>query len=153
MLFRSHSLKYTSADLEPLDPDVPKKFLHLIMIFSFLIARFRQRNDRPHRAFYHTEERRPDTDAPEPKTRYLPRRDKRPFGGCSEKTGRSGADTQNRKQPSTGYPHQRVGNARGHEADRGRGTFGRVVRRQSEILRSEERRVGKECRSRWSPYH
>ena len=21
------------------------------------------------------------------------------------------------------------------------------------ILRSEERRVGKECRSRWSPYH
>ena len=27
------------------------------------------------------------------------------------------ADTQNRKQPSTGYPHQRVGNARGYEAD------------------------------------
>ena len=23
----------------------------------------------------------------------------------------------------------------------------------STILRSEERRVGKECRSRWSPYH
>ena len=23
----------------------------------------------------------------------------------------------------------------------------------SETLRSEERRVGKECRSRWSPYH
>ena len=23
----------------------------------------------------------------------------------------------------------------------------------NEILRSEERRVGKECRSRWSPYH
>ena len=22
-----------------------------------------------------------------------------------------------------------------------------------QILRSEERRVGKECRSRWSPYH
>ena len=22
-----------------------------------------------------------------------------------------------------------------------------------DILRSEERRVGKECRSRWSPYH
>ena len=22
-----------------------------------------------------------------------------------------------------------------------------------EMLRSEERRVGKECRSRWSPYH
>ena len=24
---------------------------------------------------------------------------------------------------------------------------------QSEVSRSEERRVGKECRSRWSPYH
>ena len=24
---------------------------------------------------------------------------------------------------------------------------------QHEALRSEERRVGKECRSRWSPYH
>ena len=24
---------------------------------------------------------------------------------------------------------------------------------QSKKLRSEERRVGKECRSRWSPYH
>ena len=25
--------------------------------------------------------------------------------------------------------------------------------RTIELLRSEERRVGKECRSRWSPYH
>ena len=25
--------------------------------------------------------------------------------------------------------------------------------RKERILRSEERRVGKECRSRWSPYH
>ena len=24
---------------------------------------------------------------------------------------------------------------------------------QSDTVRSEERRVGKECRSRWSPYH
>ena len=24
---------------------------------------------------------------------------------------------------------------------------------EDEIARSEERRVGKECRSRWSPYH
>ena len=29
----------------------------------------------------------------------------------------------------------------------------RVVIRTSLLLRSEERRVGKECRSRWSPYH
>ena len=25
--------------------------------------------------------------------------------------------------------------------------------RYTSVLRSEERRVGKECRSRWSPYH
>ena len=25
--------------------------------------------------------------------------------------------------------------------------------KQGEFVRSEERRVGKECRSRWSPYH
>ena len=28
-----------------------------------------------------------------------------------------------------------------------------VVIGNSTLLRSEERRVGKECRSRWSPYH
>src|SRR5689334_24315255 len=27
------------------------------------------------------------------------------------------------------------------------------ARLHGEVLRSEERRVGKECRSRWSPYH
>src|SRR3712207_9544401 len=29
----------------------------------------------------------------------------------------------------------------------------REIKHQAEVLRSEERRVGKECRSRWSPYH
>src|SRR2546427_9912135 len=28
-----------------------------------------------------------------------------------------------------------------------------LIARQAERTRSEERRVGKECRSRWSPYH
>ena len=28
-----------------------------------------------------------------------------------------------------------------------------IVKTDSETNRSEERRVGKECRSRWSPYH
>src|SRR2546425_13005546 len=28
-----------------------------------------------------------------------------------------------------------------------------MVLREIQVLRSEERRVGKECRSRWSPYH
>ena len=29
----------------------------------------------------------------------------------------------------------------------------RVSDKRQEYFRSEERRVGKECRSRWSPYH
>ena len=28
-----------------------------------------------------------------------------------------------------------------------------TARRDKAVIRSEERRVGKECRSRWSPYH
>ena len=28
-----------------------------------------------------------------------------------------------------------------------------ILKNQYQIMRSEERRVGKECRSRWSPYH
>ena len=28
-----------------------------------------------------------------------------------------------------------------------------ILEQMSVALRSEERRVGKECRSRWSPYH
>ena len=31
--------------------------------------------------------------------------------------------------------------------------IGLIVERSIYFLRSEERRVGKECRSRWSPYH
>ena len=33
------------------------------------------------------------------------------------------------------------------------GNFGIDVRMETGLTRSEERRVGKECRSRWSPYH
>ena len=28
-----------------------------------------------------------------------------------------------------------------------------IIKINDKIFRSEERRVGKECRSRWSPYH
>ena len=31
--------------------------------------------------------------------------------------------------------------------------FGQAMRLDEQMCRSEERRVGKECRSRWSPYH
>src|SRR3712207_7587783 len=34
-----------------------------------------------------------------------------------------------------------------------RASLERAVRFNRRYLRSEERRVGKECRSRWSPYH
>src|SRR5258707_9694099 len=40
-----------------------------------------------------------------------------------------------------------VGGSRGGGAERGHG------RPRARLGRSEERRVGKECRSRWSPYH
>ena len=30
---------------------------------------------------------------------------------------------------------------------------GKIIIGDNDIFRSEERRVGKECRSRWSPYH
>src|SRR5258708_38300338 len=33
------------------------------------------------------------------------------------------------------------------------GTLVRYYDRPEDVKRSEERRVGKECRSRWSPYH
>src|SRR5690554_1844802 len=32
-------------------------------------------------------------------------------------------------------------------------TLDLLSNKRAEIMRSEERRVGKECRSRWSPYH
>ena len=35
----------------------------------------------------------------------------------------------------------------------GRWTHGEIDGLVKKIPRSEERRVGKECRSRWSPYH
>ena len=31
--------------------------------------------------------------------------------------------------------------------------FAEIIGQSDKVLRSEERRVGKECRSRWSPYH
>src|SRR3712207_2457320 len=40
-----------------------------------------------------------------------------------------------------------------HDGDGATATLGREVQMGKCRLRSEERRVGKECRSRWSPYH
>ena len=40
-----------------------------------------------------------------------------------------------------------------YEVIRAAGAIPATLCATSEVLRSEERRVGKECRSRWSPYH
>src|SRR3712207_9213338 len=40
-----------------------------------------------------------------------------------------------------------------HEVIPGGRVEGKIVMDGQDLYRSEERRVGKECRSRWSPYH
>ena len=37
--------------------------------------------------------------------------------------------------------------------DKSKSLLQRMIKVDANNLRSEERRVGKECRSRWSPYH
>ena len=46
--------------------------------------------------------------------------------------------------------YQRVADAAGESLDR---VLSDALFKLAGELRSEERRVGKECRSRWSPYH
>ena len=70
------------------------------------------------------------------------------------------------RRNGTGAPEGRLGEGKGSHAQRGklgnhwegRGSKGSVASFPLPTwaprnLRSEERRVGKECRSRWSPYH
>ena len=45
------------------------------------------------------------------------------------------------------------GTSREEIVERMLGLLAEAVREGVELIRSEERRVGKECRSRWSPYH
>ena len=50
--------------------------------------------------------------------------------------------------------HAKVANYPGVTVDKREGAFlDDTAVRIIDQLRSEERRVGKECRSRWSPYH
>ena len=39
------------------------------------------------------------------------------------------------------------------ETENGAAVIAQIAPRKNVFVRSEERRVGKECRSRWSPYH
>src|SRR3712207_286844 len=50
-------------------------------------------------------------------------------------------------------PGQRLRVLRQDEVGRVVAAFNRMLDRLERERRSEERRVGKECRSRWSPYH
>src|SRR5260370_17954160 len=47
----------------------------------------------------------------------------------------------------------RADRAHGYHADRSADRKQTIAKRAAVSTRSEERRVGKECRSRWSPYH
>src|SRR2546430_12950650 len=57
--------------------------------------------------------------------------------------------------PILGIAKRRLGERLGSGATAGEGTQNLMCAAQAAgvLLRSEERRVGKECRSRWSPYH
>src|SRR2546430_8797983 len=63
-------------------------------------------------------------------------------------------DRQQRRFPAPRWPHQQrdltTADLQGHSVH-GRGLGVPLTERARQ--RSEERRVGKECRSRWSPYH
>ena len=64
----------------------------------------------------------------------------------------SGEGNENFKYPSSGKipaVPQDIGNRK----NLSQANFLPATNNQSNLHRSEERRVGKECRSRWSPYH
>ena len=60
------------------------------------------------------------------------------------------ADDEVLANPSAFYDQQHLSRQRGH---RGADQRNKGRNYLDENARSEERRVGKECRSRWSPYH
>src|SRR3546814_13388420 len=59
--------------------------------------------------------------------------------------------------PITHLPSHKIAKMGIAYVPQGRGIFPKLTVRENLLLRSEERRVGKECvstcRSRWSPYH
>src|SRR2546426_5269425 len=66
---------------------------------------------------------------------------------CDERLpGRAVTLGEPTRQPRAHGAHRDVDRALGKRRER-------APLAQHDLLRSEERRVGKECRSRWSPYH
>ena len=54
---------------------------------------------------------------------------------------------------AAGLPVDEAAIAAAMDRRRARGDGLSTARTEADAVRSEERRVGKECRSRWSPYH
>src|SRR3712207_1555506 len=71
------------------------------------------------------------------------------LGACGEAIG---AHREHVALHGNGARVEAVG-AFGIETIEGRGVFEIAIAHDNAVVRSEERRVGKECRSRWSPYH
>jgi len=57
------------------------------------------------------------------------------------------------KRPRVGVIMGGLSSEREVSLESGRNIFSKIDRRKYDPIRSEERRVGKEGRSRWSPYH
>ena len=62
----------------------------------------------------------------------------------------SAADSDGDYEMSTDFPGMKLTLAWNRVKG---GDIGKISKQTVEEKRSEERRVGKECRSRWSPYH
>src|SRR5690242_18876071 len=79
------------------------------------------------------------------------------YGGrASESTEPTAAAASTSKQPiviGAGVPVTGVYAGDGQQMQRGQQLAVAEINAAGGVLRSEERRVGKECRSRWSPYH
>src|SRR5260370_38870469 len=68
-------------------------------------------------------------------------------GTCAHPRGRAGNSAQTLRQAAGDRSRG------GQPIDAVLGGYGGDFVLGPQIVRSEERRVGKECRSRWSPYH
>ena len=72
------------------------------------------------------------------------KREKTQISRCRNEKGEVTTDTAERKRIMRDYYKQQYANKMDNLEE---------MDRFLEMHRSEERRVGKECRSRWSPYH
>src|SRR5260370_4861744 len=72
---------------------------------------------------------------------------------CSSDLRFSTASTRTARRPGVMWPASAYNDTRAVPPDPGDVVTSAMTTEWSWSWRSEERRVGKECRSRWSPYH